>query len=121
MSAPIGESPIFTKSHDFLAWLTPLSAHFPSVHRQTATRRLLDAAFNFHEHLVEANNLRGQARLQRLTAANVALDKVRLYWRLVYAWRWVNPGQYEHGARQVAELGRLLGGWQKITRQQPVG
>ena len=25
----------------------------------------------------------------------------------------------EHAGRMVAELGRLLGGWQKITRQQP--
>jgi hypothetical protein len=26
---------------------------------------------------------------------------------------WLKPGQYEHAARMVAEIGRLLGGWRK--------
>lgn len=113
-------TPIFTKTYDFLAWLTPLTDNFPRTHRHTVTRRLLDAALDFHEQIVEANNLRGAARLQRLTVANAQLDKVRNYWRLAHHWHWINPGQYEQGGRLVAELGRLLGGWQKMTRQQPV-
>ena len=41
------------------------------------------------------------------------------YLRLAHHWRWINPGQYEHAARLVAELGKLLGGWHKKTRQLP--
>ncbi len=119
MSKQGGEMPIFTKSYDFLAWLLPLSDHFPRAHRHTVTRRLLDAALDFQELLVEANNLRGQARLHRLNDANAQLEKLRFYLRLAHHWHWINPGQYEHAGRLVAELGRLLGGWQKITRQQP--
>ncbi len=113
-------TPIFTKTLDFLAWLIPLTDHFPRAHRHTVTRRLVDAALDYYECLVEANGLRGQGRMQRLLAAGAQLDKVRHYWRLVYHWRWTNPGQYEHGGRLVAELGRLLGGWQKVTRQRSV-
>ncbi len=115
-----GEMPIFVKTSDFLAWLIPLSNHFPRVHRHTVTRRLLDAAFDFLERLLEANQARGSARLEQLLAADAQLDKVRLYLRLVYRWQWISAGQYEHAARLVAELGRLLGAWQKTTRQSPV-
>ena len=118
MSDSQAEMPIFTKTYDFLAWLAPMTNHFPRSHRQTTTRRLLDAAYAFLECLLEANNLRGQARLAQLIAADALLDKVRLYLRLAHHWRWLNPGQYEHASRMVAELGRLLGGWQTVTRRK---
>lgn len=110
--------PIFTKSYDFLAWLVPLTNHFPRAHRLTVTRRLIDSALNFLECAVAANSLRGGERLAQLTLAETQLDKARFYMRLAHHWRWINGGQYEHGSRMLAEMGRLLGGWQKITRQQ---
>jgi hypothetical protein len=85
------------------------------------TQRLLDAAFNFQERLVHANAVRGQARLQDLRAADVELDLVRHYLRLAHRWGWLSPGQYEHAGRHEVELGRLLGGWQKVTRDSLAG
>lgn len=112
-----GEMAIFTKTYDFLAWLTPATNHFPRAHRYGATHRLLAAGYAFLEHITEANNMRGSERLRLLTLANGELDKVRLYLRLVNRWRWLSEGQYAHCATMVAEMGRLLGGWQKRTRQ----
>lgn len=110
-------TPIFPKMLDFLTWLTQMSRHFPRLHRATITRRLLDAALDCQERLIEANSVRGQARLDLLLAADASLDKVRLYLRLAHLLHWLSLGQYEHASRQVAEIGRLLGGWQKSTRQ----
>jgi hypothetical protein len=31
--------------------------------------------------------------------------------RLAHRWQWLNDGQYEFVSEQVAEIGRLLGGW----------
>ena len=118
MSNHKSATPIFTKTYDFLAWLIPVTNHFPKAHRHAVTRRLLDAALEFQERLFEANNLRGGARLGRLQEADLYLDKLRCYLRLAHHWPWLNPGQYEHAGRQVAELGRMLGGWQRLTRQQ---
>lgn len=88
-------TPIFAKTYDFLAWLGPLTNSFPRSYRHTVTRRLLDAAMDFLERLVEANSLRGTERLRLLHAADAQLDKVRLYLRLVHHWRWISPGQYD--------------------------
>jgi hypothetical protein len=121
MSDQEAQTPIFTKTYDFLAWLIPLTDHFPRSHRHTVTRRLLDAAFNWLERLIEANGLRGRERLRLLQAADAEMDKIRHYLRLIHHWRWINPGQYEHAGRLVAELGRLLGGWQKVTGQSAAG
>ena len=111
------QMPIFTKTYDFLAWLDPLTNDFPRIKRHATTQRLLDAAYNFLERTVEANNVRGRARASLLDDASAELDKVRLYVRLVHHWRWINHGQYQHASLRIAELGRLLGGWQKVIRQ----
>ncbi|MCL4299465.1 MAG: diversity-generating retroelement protein Avd [Anaerolineae bacterium] len=109
------EMPIFTRTFDFLTWLLPATNHFPRVHRHSFTQRLLDAAFDLRERLEEANLRQGPARLERLGQADEALAKVRLYLRLAARWGWLSDGQYEHVVQMVAEIGRLLGGWRKVT------
>ena len=109
------DMPIFIRSFDFLSWLIPMTNHFPRAQRFTVTRRLLDAAFDMREHLETAQHRRGRERQQALNLADEYLSKVRLYLRLSHRWKWLSSGQYEHAARMLVEIGRLLGGWQKKT------
>lgn len=109
------EMPIFARTFDLLTWLLPATNHFPRAHRQTFTRRLLDAAFDLRERLEEAQFRERASRLERLALADEALGRVRLYLRLAGRWGWLSDGQYEHVARMVTEIGRLLGGWHKVT------
>jgi hypothetical protein len=53
--------------------------------------------------------------MERLVLADEALARVRLYLRLTVRWGWLSTGQYEHVAALVHEIGRLLGGWQRVT------
>ncbi len=107
--------PIFTRTYDFLSWLIPQTLKFPRSQRFVVTRRLQDAALDFQEHILEANRLRGTARLDKLRQADTDLDKVRLYLRLAVRWEWLSEGQYQHVSAMVKELGKLLGGWMKTV------
>jgi four helix bundle protein len=109
------EMPLFTRTFDFITWLLPATNNFPRAHRHTATKRLLDAAFNLREHIEAANHRLGNDRMTFIKLADEDLDNVRLYLRLAARWEWLNAGQYQHVAGMVAEIGRLLGGWKKIT------
>ena len=106
---------IFTRTYDFLSWLLPLAEKFPRSQRFVVTQRLQNAALNFQESIIEANSLRGGSRLEKLNAADAELRKVRLYLRFCEKWRWINPGQYRHVSEMVSEIGRLLGGWKKVS------
>jgi four helix bundle protein len=106
---------IFTRTYDFLTWLMPRTMHFPRQQRFIVTQRLQDAALDFQERIIEANRLRGRARLGRLRQADADLDKVRLYLRLAVRWDWLSERQYHHVSRMVKEIGNLLGGWIKQT------
>jgi len=109
------EMPIFTRTYDLLTWLLPATNNFPRAHRHTFTHRLLDAAFDLRERLEEANLRREARRAERLSVADEALARLRVYLRLAARWGWLTAGQYEHVAVMVTEVGRLLGGWQKVT------
>ena len=107
------ESPLFSKSSDFIDWLLSVTNHFPRSQRLVITKRLLDAALDFQEHLLEAVHSSLRRRPSKLDQADCELDKVRFYLRMAARKQWLNEGQYEHAARMVSELGRLLGGWKK--------
>ena len=111
------EMPLFTRAFDFVSWVIPRTMSFPRSQRFVVTGRLQAAVLDFYERIIEANEFHGSARLERLHQADIALNKVRLYLRLSARWEWLSAGQYEHVSQMVAELGRLLGGWLRQTRQ----
>jgi four helix bundle protein len=111
------EMVVFTRTFDLMSWLLPITNHFPRAHRHTFTQRLLDAAFDLQERLHQANHRRGQARLEQLELADEALERLRIYLRLAVRWSWLSGGQYRHVAEMITEIGKLLGGWIKTTRQ----
>ncbi|MCL4871860.1 MAG: diversity-generating retroelement protein Avd [Anaerolineae bacterium] len=113
MSSP--EMPIFTRTFDLIEWLLPVTEKFPRAHRYSFTLRLLNTAFDLRERLDQANNRRGEARRERLQRADESLTSLRMYIRLAAHWQWLTPGQYQHVAHMLVEIGRLLGAWQKIS------
>ncbi len=108
---------VFTQTYDLLTWLLPHCDRFPKNQRFAVTKRLQDATLDFQEALYEANARSGQTRLGHLQSADAALNKLRLYLRLVHQWGWLSSGQYEHASRMVAEIGKLLGGWIRQTQR----
>ena len=102
---------ILTRVFDLLEWLAPRGESFPRAFRRTVTARLLSAALDLAEQLLDAQSRRGAGRRERLAAADATLNKLRMYLRLAHRWRWLSDGQFEHVSRLVAEIGKLLGGW----------
>jgi hypothetical protein len=107
------QSPIFSKTYDFVAWLIPVTIKFPRQQRFVMADTLQREALHFQELLIDAAHLR-QPR-ETLIAADAELDKLRTHLRLSRDFQLMSIGQYEHAARMLVEVGRLLGGWQKKT------
>ncbi|MEW5828233.1 MAG: diversity-generating retroelement protein Avd [Chloroflexota bacterium] len=105
------ESPIFTKTFDMLAWLLPAAQKFPREQRFVLAQRLQNAAFNFYEAITAAS-LSEQSG-PHLQQADIELQRLRLYLRLSRRLQFFSPGQYQHAAGMIEEIGRLLGGWRK--------
>ncbi len=104
---------ILTRTFDLLAWLLPKYERFPRLYRYTFSQRMMDAALDFQDRLIEAQSHRGPKRQRFLYEADAVLIRLRLYLRLAHRWRWLSDGQYRHVSAMISEIGRLLGGWIK--------
>lgn len=107
------ESPIFSRTYDLLLWLLPQTAKFPRPHRFGLAERVTRLALDFQESIIAAGLRGGQERVEQLKRADEQLAQLRLHIRLCKDLEMISLGQYEHAARMLVEIGRLLGGWQK--------
>ena len=110
---------IFTKTYDLLTWLMSITEGFPKSQRFVLAKRLQDAALDFYELIVRARRVPDRAEV--LFEADLKLEQLRLYVRLCAdpKLKLLNPSQYEHGARLIDEIGRLLGSWIKRVKGRP--
>jgi four helix bundle protein len=105
------QSPIFSKTYDFVKWLIPLTVGFPRQQRFVIAAALQQEALSFQGLLIEA--VHQSDPRQKLEAADAELDKLRTHLRLCHDLKLISRGQYEHVANMLTEIGRLLGGWKK--------
>ena len=113
MSGSQGDTPLFAKLYDLMAWLTPCVEKFPRSQRFVLASRILDTGYACHRQLIRARKVTGQDRAEALLQADIELETLRLQWRLAHELGSVAVGRYEHGARLIDEVGRLLGAWRK--------
>lgn len=113
---PRPRSPLFVKTYDFLLWLIPTTLKFPKSQRFLLAERLGKLALDFYDLILEAV-MDPSVQVERLALADRTLNKIRLYVRLSFDLQCISLGQYEHAARRLDEIGRLLGGWQRKQKQ----
>ncbi len=107
------QSPIFSKTYDFILWLLNHTEKFPKSERFRMGKRIEDAAFTFYETLISAT--RSSRTRSLLLSADLELDKLRLFIRLSHARHLTSGAQYRYAAERLVEIGKLLGGWLKTT------
>ena len=109
------DSPIFSKTYDLVAWLIPITVKFPRQQRFVLAATLQQEAIRFQALLIEAahhsTTAQDRSAHETLKRADAELDKLRTHLRLCLDLALLSPGQYEHVARMLVEIGRLLGGW----------
>ena len=95
----------------FLLWLIPTVEKFPRSQKFLLGDRIQSTALTCLERLIEATYTRGRDRM--LGEANLAIEKLRILFRLAHELHYVDARRYEHSARSLDEVGRLIGGWIK--------
>ena len=102
---------IVKKSYDFSKWLLNHTGKFPKSYRFSVAARLENTMLEFTE-LVAVANMRA-AKRPLLFNADETLTRLRLLVRLSFDMKFINLHSYEYASYQIAELGKMLGGWIK--------
>lgn len=103
--------PAVEAQFQFLMWLVPAIEKFPRSQKFLLGDRIQTTALDVLENLVEATYTRD--RKGQLARANLGIEKLRFYFRLAVELQYLDRRRYEHAARTLDEIGRLIGGWAK--------
>lgn len=108
---------VVEKAYQFLLWLVPTLEKFPKSQKFLLADRIQVLALDVLEGLVEATYTKNAVPLLR--TANLRLEKLRFLFRLSHDLHLLDPRRYEFAARAVDEIGRLVGGWIKVSYATP--
>ena len=103
--------PALEAHQQLLLWLVPTVEKFPRSQKFLLGDRIQSTALDVLDALIEATYSRD--RRGHLARANLGLEKLRVLLRLAAALRHLDPRRYEHAARAIDGIGRLVGGWLK--------
>jgi hypothetical protein len=95
----------------FLMWLVPAVEKFPRTQKFLLGDRIQTTALDVLECLIEATYTRD--RKGQLARANLGIEKLRFLFRLAAELHYLDRRRYQHAARVLDEIGRLIGGWAK--------
>ena len=105
---------MFIKSFEMVLWLMEHTKKFPKHQRFVLAKRMEETALSFQDQLVWATKT--NQKIPALIEADYHLERLRLYNRLALKMRLHAMGPYEHLARMLEEIGRLMGGWLRKLR-----
>lgn len=84
----------------------------PKSQRHTFGQRLDSLTLDALEHTITAR-YDARARPNELRALNLLLEKLRVFWRIIHARRWISAQQLLFAGRKLDEIGRMAGAWMK--------
>ena len=103
--------PALEAMYQYLLWLIPTIDKFPRSQKFVLGDRIESAALDVLDALIAATYTRGRDTM--LANANLGLERLRFFMRLSHELRLIDMRRYEHAARGLDEVGRLVGGWIK--------
>ena len=99
------------KSYLFVRWLIPTVEKFPRTQKFLLGDRMQSMALDLLERLIEATYSKSRSNI--LQKANLLVEKLRFMFRLAFERRYLDQRRYEYAARQLFEIGSMIGGWRK--------
>ncbi|MCP5110015.1 MAG: diversity-generating retroelement protein Avd [bacterium] len=101
------------KAYDFVSWLLPVVEKFPRTYRFTLGDRLSSHGLDLLLTLVEAAYASRKGKL--LAEANTKVNGARYLLRLSKDFGLLKAKSYGFAVEKLDEIGRMVGGWRKVT------
>ncbi len=103
--------PALEAAYRFTLWLVPTVEKFPRSQKFLLGDRIQATGLDVLERLIEATYTKRRTRI--LDDANLGIEKLRFLFRMAMDLKHIDPRRYEHAARELDQIGRLVGGWRK--------
>ena len=109
--------PIFKKAYELTKKLYELRGTVPKHDRYALWQRCENLLLEVLEGILLASQLRKSQKLEPLEQVSVKLNVLRVFLRLAKDLKIMDLKKYGLLEEMVDEIGRMLGGWIKSTRE----
>lgn len=109
--------PIFIKTYGLYKTFYEFLPTFPKKARYTFGQRCEVVLLELMEAIVVASSLPKSEKLPILKKASVRLDLVKVFFRLGKDLRVIENRQYSILDSQTQEIGKMLGGWIRVSSE----
>jgi len=106
------ELKIFQKTYDFLFWVKPTVQRFAKVHKYSLGIQLENETIELLKQIVRANFKR-EDKKEFIEECFIHYELIKILIRLSKDYKLLSIKQYEFAAKELEEIGKLLGGWYK--------
>lgn len=110
----VSDLAIWQKIVDMTAYVIPVCNKFPKNQRFVLGQQIQNKLLQLATTTIEANKARNKTQL--LDKLDTELDQLRFLVRVAATLKLMPGQQYENIAKMTAEVGRMLGGWQRRFR-----
>lgn len=110
------ELQVIQRCYDLVQWYLERIAKFPRSQRYGLGARLENGMCEVLAGLLQAKYSAAEQRIEHLHAVNRDLQVIRMFTRLACDMRLMPLRSTEHAARELTEIGKMVGGW--LNQQQ---
>jgi hypothetical protein len=106
-------TPVVEKHYRMILWMLPKIANFPKDQRFLLADRIEVLLLDILQLLIEAVYTKEKRSI--LTQVNLKLDFLRFMMRLAKDMKYVNMRSYDFFCQSAIEVGKMVGGWSKVS------
>jgi four helix bundle protein len=111
------DTPIFKKTYDLYRTFYSFRRSVPKQDRYTLWQKSDDLLLEVLEGIMVAGQTNRAAKLPVLEIASTKLNMLRVFIRLASEVKAIDNKRYVALESEIDEIGRMLGGWIKSTRE----
>jgi four helix bundle protein len=98
--------------YDFILWYMKKVTRFPKAFKYGLGERITNCQLDILERIIESQ-YSSKKKSHFLRQANIGLEKLRYLIRISKDTNCISLKEYEHSSRQLNEIGKMVGGWEK--------
>ena len=110
------EIPLLPKLYDAIVWYSRKLAKYPKTFKYNIGERIMNSFLATLEFVIETQYA-SEKKSAYLRKANIELEKLRFLIRLSKDLQCISLDEYEHVSGLLVEMGKMIGGWEKYSRQ----
>jgi hypothetical protein len=103
--------------YDLFVWYANKLGSYPKKFKYNVGERIINCFLDILESIIEAQYT-SKKKSHFLRKANLSLEKLRFLVRLSKDVQCISLKDYEYAIRQINDIGKMVGGWEKYSKEK---